>query len=166
MSNCRARGALLPLVLAVLVGCGTGAEPELSSITQDSERIGPEVLLHRAHSQLEEPVRGSVTSMSEWREFLREALPGEVEPLVDRVDFSRSFVAVAGMGTRPTGGFNVAIPDAYLRRDSMFVLIRHTIPGKDCVVPQVQTSPVEAVVLPRRAEEVRFVVEEHTLSCD
>ncbi len=166
MWDLRTYAAALTTAVLVLAGCGVGAETELDSITRNSERVSPEVLLHRAHSQLEEPVRGSVVGESEWREFLEEALPQEAEAFTGAVDFSRSFVAVAGLGIRPTGGFNVAIPDAYVRGDSMFVLIQHTIPGRDCVVPQVQTSPVEAVTLPRKAENIRFVVEEKTLACD
>lgn len=159
--------AMSVAMAAVLVaGCGIGADSELASLTRDSDRVRPEVLLHRSQSDLREPVRGSVTSESEWRTFLEEALPREADRFADTVDFSRSFVAVAGMGSRPTGGFNVTIPDAYVRRDSMFVVIRHTIPGRDCIVPQVQTSPLEAVALPRMGANVRFVVDERTLSCD
>lgn len=166
MTERRTRTLCFALIVLFVSGCPGTHESELSSVTRNSQRISPDILFHRAHSELEEPVRRSIRSESELGEFLQGALPQEMQRFADQVDFSGSFVAVAGMGTRPTGGFNVAIPDAYVRRDSMFVLVQHTIPGKDCMVPQVQTSPVEAVILPKVVETVRFVVNERTLSCE
>lgn len=166
MAERRTRTLCVAIVVLSVSGCAGTSESELSSITRNSERLSPDILFHRAQSELEEPVRRSIRSESELGEFLQGALPQERDRFAGQVDFTASFVAVAGMGARPTGGFNVAIPDAYIRRDSMFVLVHHTIPGKDCMVPQVRTSPVEAVILPKVAETVRFVVNERTLSCE
>lgn len=157
---------ILFLFLLPLSACAGSGEADLSSITRDAERVSPGVLLHRAQTELEDPVRNSLRSEAELREFLEDALPQEAGRFADSVNFASSFVAIAAMGARPTGGFNVAIPEAYVRRDSMFVVVRHTIPGKDCMVPQVQTSPMEAVTLPKIAETVRFVVDERTLNCE
>lgn len=147
-------------------GCGIASDPDLASITRESEHITPELLLHRAQSRLEDPVRRTLESRSEWTTFLGESLAEQAASVEAGTDFASSFIAVAAMGRRPTGGFNISIPDAYVRRDSMFVLVRHTIPGKNCIVPQAQTSPLVAVSLPQVASEVRFVVEERTLSCE
>lgn len=162
-----ARLTCLSLLTAIAwTGCGIASDPDLASITRDSERLTPELLLHRAQSRLEDPVRRTLENRSEWASFLDESLMERAASVETSTNFASSFIAVAAMGRRPTGGFNIAIPDAYIRRDSMFVLVRHTIPGKDCIVPQAQTSPLVAVSLPRAADDVRFVVEERTLSCD
>lgn len=149
-----------------MAGCSPGVNSDLASITGDSERLAPEFILQRAQSQLDEPVRGVIRTESEWKEFLQEAFGRGESAESAGVDFGDSFVAVASMGERATGGFNVSIPDAYVRRDSMFVLVRHTIPGKNCIVPQARTAPVTAVSVPRVAGNLRFVVEERTLSCN
>lgn len=153
------------LGVAALSACGVASDPELTSITRDAERVAPELLLHRAQTRLEDPVRRTVDSSAGWRTFLEETLGERAEAVEATADFSSSFIAVAAMGRRPTGGFNISIPDAYVRRDSMFILVRHTMPGKNCIVPQAQTSPLVAVALPRVARDVRFVVEERTMSC-
>lgn len=159
------------LAMAVALGagtlpaCGVAPDPNLASITRDAERVAPEPLLHRAQTRLEDPVRRTVDEPAAWRTFLQEALGEEAETVEPTADFSSSFVAVAGMGRRPTGGFNISIPDAYVRRDSMFILVRHTMPGMNCIVPQAETSPLVAVALPRLARNVRFVVEERTMAC-
>ena len=157
---------LVMLAAIAGTGCGTASDPDLASVTHESQHITPQLLLHRAQSRLEDPVRRTPESRSEWATFLSESLAEQAASVEADINFASSFVAVAAMGRRATGGFNISIPDAYVRRDSMFVLVRHTIPGRNCIVPQAQTSPLVAVSLPRVASEVRFVVEERTLSCE
>lgn len=78
------------------------------------------------------------------------------------VDFSREVVIAIFLGTRPTGGFSVAIHRVERRERGLIVYYRESRPARDSLVSQALTQPFHIVrvsaagVVP---EGVQFVAE-------
>lgn len=148
--------------------CASAGEdgPVLGDVLEGGTRLDSRLVLERAQSDLEEPVRTVFRGDAPWRRFLERALgPGGSRRSVPDVGFDDRMAVVAGMGRRATGGFQLDITGVYERSDSLFVAVQHLLPGQDCIVTQSVTSPLQAVSVPRRRGPVRFVVEERTLDC-
>jgi hypothetical protein len=78
-------------------------------------------------------------------------------PPAPAVDFGRNMVVAAAMGTRPSGGFAIAIDSAYSANGHIYVVVDESSPGDRCAVPMMITAPFAAVLLPRSSEPVLFV---------
>ena len=78
-------------------------------------------------------------------------------PPAPAVDFGRNMVVAAAMGTKPTGGFAIAIDSAYRANGHIYVVVGESSPGDRCAVPQMITAPFAAVLLPRSSDPVLFV---------
>jgi len=75
---------------------------------------------------------------------------------VPPVDFSKEMVAAVFLGSRPTGGFEVAITGAAVRDGVLVVTYRETPPPPGAITAQVLTSPYHIVAVAKRAGEVKF----------
>lgn len=93
-----------------------------------------------------------------WRETWKQIHYGgspELPPLPE-VDFSREMIILVALGGRPTGSYGIIIEGAYERADRLEVLVRSVSPGKDCVVTQMITAPIDIVRLPKTSQSVSF----------
>jgi hypothetical protein len=77
-------------------------------------------------------------------------------PPVPAVDFSTEMVIVASMGSKPTGGYTIAIERVSESGGTVFVQVLETSPGRGCGTTQAITSPTAGVVVPLRSGSVRF----------
>jgi hypothetical protein len=92
-----------------------------------------------------------------WAEHTRGASPPTPPPLVD---FSREVVIAIFLGTRPSGGFSVAIRRIEPGDGGLTVYFREGRPAKDALVSQALTQPfhiVKVKVTQITAGRVRFV---------
>ncbi len=88
------------------------------------------------------------------------------EPPLPAVDFDREAVLAVAMGRQPSGGFAIRLEAAHQDDQAVTVSVRSVAPGAGCLVPQVVTSPVDLVRMPRSPLPVRFVETSETLNCD
>jgi hypothetical protein len=107
-------------------------------------------------------VRDAAAWSALWDRVTSLVLP---KPTPPAVDFDREMVLVAGLGTRPNGGYAVSFAAVYESDGVYHAVVRESVPGPSCITPAVVTAPVAAVRLPRTAGEVRFVEQRETRSC-
>lgn len=86
-------------------------------------------------------------------------------PPVPVVDFTKEVVLVAAAGTRPTGGFSVAITSAAESGSEVVAKATVTSPGRNYIVTQALPSPVHAVTGARREAPIRFQVRQEVRNC-
>ena len=88
-----------------------------------------------------------------WAEIWRGHSP---TPPLPQVDFARDMLIVAGLGTRPSGGYSIFVDRASAQPGSIDVVIRTEAPGNNCAVAGALAQPVDIARLPRSSESVRF----------
>jgi protease stability complex PrcB-like protein len=88
-----------------------------------------------------------------WSTLARNRSP---KPALPAVDFATEMVILTAMGGRSTGGYSIEILGVFEHSDDVFVSVRETSPGSNCIVTQAFTAPVTAVVVPARSGNVLF----------
>lgn len=167
--------AILGLAVAGF-GCspaGTGPEEatttgpeEQTSIPESAVPVSTQVLLDAADSGIGERARWVIRDEAEWRAFWNAAMANRLPaPEMPEVDFSRDMVLAAALGTRSTGGHDIAIAEVR-RDDDLFARVVETSPGPTCMVTQALTAPVIAVRVERFEGEVTWLTETATRPCD
>jgi PrcB C-terminal len=81
------------------------------------------------------------------------------------VDFATEMVVMALHGAAPTGAYSMSIRHVTRSRDTTFVLVEATRPGRDCVTTQVFTSPMDVRVVPQAPPPTVLLVEQRVLDC-
>ena len=103
-----------------------------------------------------------VRDLAEWRAFCADDVLGDDESawsLVKSVDWSRNMVIAVNLGSRPSGGYAVAI-DRVMRKGSHWIVhARETRPAPGSLQTAMLTSPFDCVATPRFEGKVEFVVE-------
>ncbi len=107
-------------------------------------------------------VRDQGTWTNLWSRVVSNVNP---HPAAPAIDFSQDMVVAAAMGTKPTGGFSIAIDSAFTAGDSIYVVVREVSPGRGCNVTFSLTAPFAARLLPRSADPVLFVEESEVQNC-
>lgn len=97
-----------------------------------------------------------------WQRITAASFPARPLP---PVDFSRELVVLAAMGERPTGGYSITIDGVFEARGRLYVQVRETSPGRNCIVTEALTQPIDAVRVPRHDGTVAFVERAETRSC-
>ena len=87
------------------------------------------------------------------------------QPPVPGVDFSAHGVVLAALGSRPSGGFSITIDSVVHSAAEDIVFVTSTSPGSGCLVTQVITAPVTAVVTPWPVGAVTWRSRSVTLNC-
>jgi len=72
------------------------------------------------------------------------------------IDFDREMVVAVFSGSRPTGGFSVAIVSATQRDDTLVVAYNETSPQPGAIAAQVLTFPYHIVAVPKHTGRVTF----------
>jgi hypothetical protein len=86
-------------------------------------------------------------------------------PPVPAVDFSRSMIILAAMGTKPSSGYAITIDAVFQSGGTTYAGVRETSPADDCLVLTVITSPIDAVLVPRSDAPVIFRERAETHHC-
>lgn len=155
-------------VAAVVLAAGcritplTGVPAGASLVPE--EQVEP--LLEASYSGYEDRRRQVIRTPETWADAWRQLYEGR-SPLPERpaVDFDRSMVILAAAGSRPTGGYGIEVESVHRDEETMYVVVRETSPGDDCMVTQAFTAPTTAVRVPRVDGSVEFVEKESVAEC-
>jgi hypothetical protein len=172
MKTCRSLwGSAAAALLLWSAGCGSPDDPAgPSNLTGLSGEALPssqvDTVLVRSNSGLEERQRSVIRTQEEWAGFW-DAAHGNLTPAPPRteVDLEGHVLLVAAMGTRPTGGYMIAIDAVARDGDHLEARVEERSPGMGCTVTQAITSPVTVVRVPEPRGEVRFIENEVTFNC-
>lgn len=171
MTSCRVAEtagsiALLAGVVLAAGGCGlapvTGVPADATLVPDD--RVEP--LLEESYGNLDEEAREVVRTPDLWADAWQR-LHGGGSPVPERptVDFERSVVVVAAMGSRPSGGYDIEVEGVHRQGETLYVVVRETSPGERCGVTLAMTAPTTAVRVPRVSGDVHFVEKESVHEC-
>lgn len=172
-----ARAAVLPLAaLLALAAC----RPEPSSTETDVPPSGQspapsaaadgavpiERLASLGNGGLVDSTRQVVRTAGEWA-AVWQRMHGHItpQPALPAVDFTRSLVLVAAMGTRPSGGFTIAVDSVVRRGGGLVAHVTSTVPGASCMTTAALTQPVAAVRVDATAAEVTFQERQAVREC-
>ena len=72
------------------------------------------------------------------------------------VDFSREMLIVVAMGQRSSGGFHIIVDGIYERDNRLEVVVKNSLPGKNCLVTTALTEPVDIVRLQKSDLSIVF----------
>ena len=127
-----------------LAGCGSPAD------TEAAQDLGPEqkgeVILRAGYSGFPTSERVVVRDDGQWEAIWEKAFALQASvPLRPAIDFATEMVVVAALGSRPTGGYGIAIEDLETRGTELAVFVTATSPGPSCFTTQAITQPVEMV---------------------
>ena len=112
----------------------------------------------------------AIRSQQEWGDLWRLAEPNpslqadQGIPPPD-VDFTKSMMLVAALGTRPSGGYRVLIEGAFDFGTAIEVYVVEVRPGPDCAVITVITHPIVIALIPRSDRPVRFHIDTADVTC-
>ena len=134
----------------------------VSSATPDSQSGGPGVsgyapyggsagtpiqirrIGQYSQSSITEPQRLVIRDDASYERFWSSLGFGGERPVVD---FSRDVVIAVAGGQRSTGGYSIAVDRVVRSGSSATVEVVETTPGKDCMMTQAMTQPVDVVVV-------------------
>ncbi|MFW6200945.1 MAG: protease complex subunit PrcB family protein [Gemmatimonadota bacterium] len=157
---------LTGMVALLGAACGEDDGPTVPSQAVRIPAQDIDTLLAETASGAEERARLVLRSASVWDAFWAEVHANRSPaPEPPAVDFERSTVIAAAMGSRPSGGYSIGIEEVHRTDDALWVVVRETSPGDSCVTTGVVTDPVTAVRVPWTGGEVRFVERETVREC-
>lgn len=157
---------LLTALALVAGGCGsapiTGVPADASLVPDD--RV--DTLFDDSYSGIDERQRRVVRESGAWADAWEQLHEGRTPvPELPAVDFGESLVIVAAMGSRPSGGHVIAVESVHRAGETLYVVVRETSPGENCVTTSALTTPATAVRLPRVSGDVHFVEKESVSEC-
>jgi hypothetical protein len=107
-----------------------------------------------------------IREQAEWEELWTNATRNyQPPPEIPPVNFSSEMVVIAGMGSRPTGGFSIGIESAHEADGTLFITVLESSPGPRCFTTQAFTSPLTAARVPRRDGPTTFVEKTEINNC-
>jgi hypothetical protein len=158
-------------VLSLLLGglplgaCGSSSHPEAPREAVIGVDSGA-VLLQTGYSGFSQSDRFVVRDQVHWARVWDTAFAAQTPvPPPPAVDFTKDMVVVAALGSRPTGGYGIAIKGVAPEPDGAEVLVATTAPGDDCVTTHANTQPVVMVRVGAVAGLIRFHERAETHSC-
>jgi len=158
-----ARGHRLALpVLAFAAACSGG-----SARDPGGKDVSFESVYASAQSGVASPLREVVRSPAQWVDVW-DRIMADRSPLPPRpeVDFDRSMLLAVGLGTRPSGGYAVQIPEIAAGAGTVTATVREVAPGRGCMATMALTAPILVVRLERLDAEVAFVETREERVCD
>lgn len=149
------------------VGVGEkGALQDEPGIPPDASGTSFELIYTAQVSGVLDARRMVIQDSETWSSFWAEATSIMVpEPPLPGIDFDQEMVIVAAMGQQTTCGYTIAIDEVMQSDADLFVIVKETAPGADCVVSQVLTAPVTAVRVARGDGSVSCEEVDEELSC-
>ena len=138
------------------------ASPDSEPVPQDSTVTLFESSVTGVMERRRTVIRSSEDWTAAWRELTATIVPRDPAP---ELDFGVTSVVLVAMGSRPTGGYGIEITSVTAGDDTLYVTVRETSPGPECIVTQATTSAALAVLVPRVRPEVSFIEETATTDC-
>lgn len=165
------RLALFSLAALVLAACqdeGQAVPTDLQDLPGDASAV-PFEQIDQLTSPIGGPpeaarreIRDETTWVEFWTDVTRLLVPPPDPPAID---FGENMVLVAAMGHRPTAGYLISIEGVYESGGNLFVDVREVSPGAGCLVAQMLTAPVTAVLVPVHDGSVEFLERKETIDC-
>jgi hypothetical protein len=94
---------------------------------------------------------------------LRNALgPASILP---KVDFTKEMVIVVSMGRQPSGGYQIRITKVVDASKTLRVEVMETLPGKSCLVTDMETYPCDIVLIKKSNKPLTFQTSQNTKDC-
>ena len=90
-------------------------------------------------------VRDSANWRALWARINRPFIPA---PALPPIDFNREMVVVAGLGARPSGGYDIVIEAVEQDSAGIEVALRRASPAPGCPVAAVMTQPLDVARIP------------------
>lgn len=107
-----------------------------------------ETILNQVSSGLDKRTREVVRDEDAWARLWERIQEGVTpRPALPPVDFSRHMIIAVATGSRPTGGFGIAVRSVATRGDTLEVRVVETCPPRGAMVIMVLTQPVSVVRL-------------------
>lgn len=159
------------IILSLFLG-GFGVAGCHSPVDTDAlENLAPEqegeVILRAGYSGFGTSERVVVRSASHWEAIWEQAFALQTDvPPRPAIDFATEMVLVVALGSRPTGGYGIAIEDLVTGGTGLSVLVAATSPGPSCGTTQAVTQPVEIVRVHAVSGEVSFNERSLVHQCD
>ena len=127
------------------IACAAGSP---SGGGQAGTSLAFEPIVDESASGLNEPLREVVRDEARWARLWEQVYAG-VTPRPPRppVDFSRQMLIAVAAGTRPTGGFDVAVRAVTARGNALEVEVFESCPPPGAMVSTALTQPVTVVRL-------------------
>jgi hypothetical protein len=91
---------------------------------------------------------------------------GTAGPEMPRIDFTKDELLAVFEGTRPTGGYTVAVVSVFDEPGSRSVTIQHEVPGDSCMTSQAITSPFSMVRLQKTGAPLTRHDLEEVIECE
>ncbi len=155
----------LALVVALAACSSGGPTPGAGDSQAVVTRIDAGDVVLATGQGLGDPTRAVVRDSAEWSAFWTQAHAlVEPAPPLPTVDFTRSMLLVAALGTRSTGGHRVSI-DSVARGAILRVFVTAIAPGPDCLTTMAITWPLQVVRVARFEGSVEFVEGERVEPC-
>lgn len=155
--------------LALMVALAT--VPPLASADSSWLLVAPYARWSGRSLELRAETFRAIRSQEGWDDLWRLAAPNPLAqadqsiPAPD-VDFTKTLVLVAALGTRPTAGYSVIIQGALDDGAVIHVYVLEVRPnGPDCIAATVITHPVSIALIPRSDRQVRFEISTADLDC-
>ncbi|MES2521447.1 MAG: protease complex subunit PrcB family protein [Gemmatimonadota bacterium] len=157
-------------VVALTAGCDSATTAPPPGVPAGSTALQvltvPDSVAQHLYSGIKDRRRLVIRDMVTWTQLWNEATQQrQPRPPVPQVDFTREVLIVASMGSRPTGGYSIDIPNVYESGGQRYVVVREVSPGAGCVLTQALTAPVIAVRVSQHAGSTSFVEEPRTRPC-
>jgi hypothetical protein len=150
---------------AIVVGCialcaasnGVGAQPSPERGPVAVTRLRDGEAGFSTYTGVIDSVRVVVRDSTKWRAlWARINRPFIPAPPLPSIDFSREMVVVAGLGARPSAGYDIVIESVEQDSAGIEVALRRTGPAPGCPVPAVMTQPLDVARIPASEQRVRF----------
>lgn len=151
-------GGRLLLGLSLLTACaGAFARGQPPRVPLAVVRLTSDAAAFSTYTGVGDSLRLVVRDSLLWRQLWdRINQPIFPRPALPSIDFQREMVVVAGLGTRPSGGYDVVIETAEQDSTGIEVALRRASPAPGCPVAAVMTQPVDIARLPASHQPVRF----------
>jgi PrcB C-terminal len=144
-------------VLSAGSGAALGAQPSPEHGPVPVTRLRDGDIAFSTYTGVVDSVRAVVRDSANWRAlWARINRPFIPAPDLPPIDFSREMIVVAGLGTRPSGGYDIVIESAEQDSAGIEVALRRTGPAPGCPVPAVMTQPLDVARIPASEQRVRF----------
>lgn len=163
----RRRGGHLTAGLCLMTACTSGlAGGQLSRVTMPVTRLAGDSTSFSTYTGVGDSLRTVVRDSMLWRELWeRINQPFFPRPALPPIDFQREMVVVAGLGARPSAGYDVVIEAAEQDSSGIEVALRRASPAPGCPVAAVVTQPVDIARIPASHRPVRFRERDVVVPC-
>lgn len=161
------RSMVAATLAALLVACSEEASGP-ADMPRTALELGRQeiVSVQNAYSGFDTPARQVITTEAQWAQAWSRMHNGMTPvPPAPVVDFSRDWVLLAAMGAKPSTGHSVAITEARVHGNILYVRVVERTPGAGCVTGDAITAPVHVVSVPKQAGVSQFIVQRQTVQC-